>query len=188
MSEPSSELPKSTEIELLRQFWWLHDARWYQAVKARFGQDAANELNAEVMQFVARRVATLYARCTRLDLSGRDGSAKDVAGVLEALARLMFADTVRLESTDFGDDGTWDTVVSEHYALKMLKASRSLENYVCPCLELRGGWFEGLGVAAADSVVECKREGSAVCRFHARLGRDDGQGREHPTTTATADS
>lgn len=184
MSEPPSGFPESTEIELLRQFWWLHDARWYQAVKARFGQEAANELNAEVMQFVARRVATLYARYLRLRPLGEDGSAKDVAGTLEALAGLMFAGTVRLESTDFADDGTWDTVVSEHYALKMLKASRSLENYVCPCLELREGWFEGLGVTAADSVVECKREGAAVCRFRACLE----QGREDPAATATADS
>lgn len=180
MTEPRPGIPESTEAALLRQFWWLHDARWYQAVKSRFGQEAANELNAEVMQFVARRVATVYARICPVD---RNGSAKDVAETLESLARLMFAGTVRLESTDFADDGTWDTVVSEHYALKMLKASRSLENYRCPCLELRGGWFEGLGITAADAVVECMREGADVCRFRACLKQEQ----DEPTGTPSAD-
>ncbi|WP_436775341.1 hypothetical protein [Yinghuangia sp. YIM S09857] len=182
-SPSGTPIPAATEIELLRQFWWLHDARWYQAVKTRFGQDAANELNAEVMQFVARRVATLYARLTRLRPSDTAASAKDTAGTLEALAALMFAGTVRLESTDFGDDGTWDTVVSEHYALKMLRAGRSLDNYVCPCLELRAGWFEGIRVPAVDSVVECMRDGDAVCRFRACLTPEH----DEPAATATAD-
>ena len=46
----------------LRQSWWLHDARWYQGVAGRFGQAAANEINAEAMRFVARRIAAGYAR------------------------------------------------------------------------------------------------------------------------------
>ncbi|MDR3035830.1 MAG: hypothetical protein LBV78_22500, partial [Kitasatospora sp.] len=44
------------------QFWWLHDARWYQGVLKRFGQDAANEINAEAIRFVARRAAMWYRR------------------------------------------------------------------------------------------------------------------------------
>ncbi|MCF2528838.1 hypothetical protein [Yinghuangia soli] len=166
MTEARPGFPASAEPDLLRQFWWLHDARWYQAVKNRFGQDVANELNAEVMQFVARRVATVFAR--RFPV-GRDAAPQEVAEALEALARLMFAGTVRLASTEFAADGSWETEVSEHYALKMLKASRSLENYQCPCLELRGGWFEGLRVTAADEVVACMREGAEVCRFRACL-------------------
>ena len=53
----AQDLPLPDEVALLRQSWWLHDARWYQAVKTRFGQEAANELNAEVMQFVASRLS-----------------------------------------------------------------------------------------------------------------------------------
>ncbi len=51
----------------------------------------------------------------------------------------------------------------------MLKASRSLDDYQCPCLELRAGWFQGIGVQATDEVVECMREGASVCRFRACL-------------------
>ncbi|MEU2515905.1 hypothetical protein ABZ582_28450, partial [Streptomyces syringium] len=54
-------VPDLSENELtvaLRQFWWLHDARWYQGVKKRFGQEVANEINAEALRFVGRRVGT----------------------------------------------------------------------------------------------------------------------------------
>lgn len=169
MTPSDSGLPGTggaAEAALVRQFWWLHDARWYQAVKTRFGADAANELNAEVMQFVARRVATVYAR---MNPGESADTTKDVATTLESLARLMFAESVRLRATEFGDDGTWETEISEHFALKMLKATRSLAEYRCPCLELRGGWFEGLGITADDEVVACMREGAAVCRFRACL-------------------
>ncbi|MFY1675641.1 MULTISPECIES: hypothetical protein [unclassified Streptomyces] len=160
------EVPADEEIALLRQGWWLHDARWYQAVKNRFGQEAANELNAEVMRFVARRIAAVH---TRRHPVGDDPGPREVAGALEALARLMFTrEMVRLDSTAFDDDG-WETVVSEHFALRMLKASRSLDGYRCPCADLRAGWFEGIGVRASDEVVGCMREGDDVCRFRACL-------------------
>jgi hypothetical protein len=155
------------EVDLLRQSWWLHDARWYQAVKNRFGQEAANEINAEVMQFVARRVATSYAR---QHPTSETPTSTEVAATLETLARLMFSRAmVRLDSTEFDGEDTWDTVVSEHFALKMRKASRSLEGYECPCMQLRAGWFEAIGVQASDEVVECMREGDPVCRFRACL-------------------
>jgi hypothetical protein len=163
----TEDLPPSEEVALLRQSWWLHDARWYQAVKNRFGQEAANELNAEVMRFVARRVATSYARLHPVD---GDATSAEVAATLETLARLMFSRAmVRLDSTEFDDDNGWDTVVSEHFALRMLKASRSLDGYECPCMDLRAGWFEGIGVKASDEVVECMRDGAPVCRFRACL-------------------
>lgn len=46
------------------RLWWQHDANWYQGVAARFGQEAANEINAEAMGKVAlhvgQRVSRLY--------------------------------------------------------------------------------------------------------------------------------
>ncbi|MFJ8233171.1 hypothetical protein ACIQ9E_24985 [Streptomyces sp. NPDC094448] len=172
MRERAVEFPLSSEIALLRRSWWLHDARWYQAVKTRFGQEAANELNAEVMRFVARRVATLYSR--RKPTPPGSGP-REVAAVLQELAGLMFTRAmVRLDATEFDEaDGVWETEVSEHFALKMLAASRSLEGYDCPCLDLRAGWFEGIGVTADDEVVACMREGAASCRFRACLRAPD---------------
>jgi hypothetical protein len=102
--------------------------------------------------------------------TGDNATSAGVAATLEALARLMFTRSmVRLDSTEFDDDNGWETVVSEHFALRMLKASRSLEGYRCPCMELRAGWFEGIRVQVSDEVVECMRDGAPVCRFRACL-------------------
>lgn len=167
MTDTAPDLPLAKEVDLVRQGWWLHDARWYQAVKNRFGQEVANELNAEVMQFVARRVATVYARQRPVP---DNATSAEVAATLENLARLMFSRAmVRLDTTDVDGENTWETVVSEHFALRMLRASRSLAGYQCPCMQLRAGWFEGIGVQVSDETVECMREGAVVCRFRACL-------------------
>lgn len=149
------------DVDAMRKLWWLHDARWYQAVMARFGQDVANELNAQAMRFVARRVAIDHA-------APCGGGAKEVAVELDRLLGVMFADMVNAETTVL-DDTTMETVVTDHFALRMLRATRSLAGYRCPCLDLRGGWFEGMGVPADDEVLECQRDGAAACRFRACL-------------------
>jgi hypothetical protein len=149
------------DVDEMRKLWWLHDARWYQAVMARFGQDAANELNAQAMRFVARRVAIDHA-------APCPGGAKEVAVELDKLLGVMFADMVKAETT-VHDDTTMETVVTDHFALRMLRATRSLAGYRCPCLDLRGGWLEGMGVPVDDEVVECQRDGASVCRFRACL-------------------
>ena len=40
---------RARAMEVYRQ-WWLHDAHWYQGVAERFGQEVANEINAEALR------------------------------------------------------------------------------------------------------------------------------------------
>jgi hypothetical protein len=150
---------------LLRRFWWLHDARWYQGVAKRFGQDAANEVNAEAMRFVARRVAEAYAgqRALRPGLS-----AEELATALTAISEMMTGDSVAATNTVTGDD-SWETVITRNFALEMLDRAGSLEGYDCPCPQMREGWFEGLRTRVSDHRAECMRTGGSVCRFQSRV-------------------
>ncbi|GAA2133728.1 hypothetical protein GCM10009760_10210 [Kitasatospora kazusensis] len=151
------------------QFWWLHDARWYQGVLKRFGQDAANEINAEAVKFVARRVAAWHVRSNPVT---RDGLTPDeLAGHVAAALRLMGTGTMSEVTQQVLDEDSFETVVSKSFALRMLRAAGTLDGYDCPCLELRAGWFEGLRVDVEDSCVECQRTGGEVCRFRAELRR-----------------
>ncbi|MET9323105.1 hypothetical protein ABZX75_23330 [Streptomyces sp. NPDC003038] len=160
---PVSELENEL-TDALRQFWWLHDARWYQGVKKRFGQDVANEINAEAISFVSRRVGSWYEQ--------REGAPdpacpKELAAAVDGLTRVMTNERMLRSHTETDiEGGGVDTVITEHFALKMLKAARSLEGYDCPCLQMRGGWFQGLGVEVTDTAKECMRTGGSVCRFH----------------------
>lgn len=152
------------------QFWWLHDARWYQGVLKRFGQDAANEINAEAIKFVARRAAMWYRRQsgTKFD----EIPMKEFVELFGNVPPLMWTDDMYVADQVHLGEEEWESVVHFNYALKMLRAARALDGYECPCLEMRQGWFEGLGVSVCDSRVECLRTGGEACRFLAvRNGR-----------------
>ncbi|MFP8961050.1 hypothetical protein ACLIYP_10905 [Streptomyces nanhaiensis] len=161
---PGPASPDEPSADLLRQFWWLHDARWYQGVAQRFGQDAANEVNAEAMRFVARRIASAYAREQGL----RPGlSAAEAAAALTGISRLMTGDAVEAVNKVTGEE-SWETVVTRNFALEMLARAGTLEGYDCPCPQMREGWFEGLRTEVVDHRVECMRTGGTACRFQSR--------------------
>ncbi|WP_308346917.1 L-2-amino-thiazoline-4-carboxylic acid hydrolase [Streptomyces sp. ISL-66] len=158
---PGPADPAGPSADLLRQFWWLHDARWYQGVARRFGQDAANEINAEAMQFVTRRIASAYAREKGL---GPELSAAELAAALTGISELMTGDGVEAANKITGED-SFETAVTRNFALEMLARAGTLEGYDCPCPQMRAGWFEGLKTEVDDHRVECLRTGGAACRF-----------------------
>ncbi|GAA1970724.1 hypothetical protein [Kitasatospora viridis] len=165
MTEHPPEL--DAELEQVFRHWWLHDARWYQGVRKRYGQQAANEINAEAVAFVGRRVAADYLRANPEQASAP--SSAELAERIDAVLALMGADRMSQVSQHVIDDRTVETVVTKSFALQMLRAARALEGYECPCLELRASWFEGLRVPVSDCRLECQREGSETCRFRAEL-------------------
>ncbi|MFE2940708.1 hypothetical protein ACFXKG_16840 [Streptomyces sp. NPDC059255] len=169
---PAYEAVEPTGAEI-QQFWWLHDARWYQGVLNRFGQEAANEINAEAVRFVGRRVASWYSRSRP---SKEEPSAAELAAQVADLLALMGSNGRSEVAQQVLDDDEWETVVGKSFPLLMLRAAGTLEGYECPCLELRAGWFEGLRVPVRDSCVECQRTTGSVCRFKARILRDGEDG------------
>ncbi|MFI1305019.1 hypothetical protein [Streptomyces sioyaensis] len=186
--QPATTPVDALENELtvaLRQFWWLHDARWYQGVKKRFGQEVANEINAEALRFVGRRVGSWYAN--------REGtpdvcSPAALRDVIESITRIMTNEDMMRSHTEPDPDGGGgiQTVITEHFALRMLRAARSLEGYDCPCLDMRGGWFEGFGVDVRDENRECMRTGGAVCRFHTESAAAESAAAESVDTGSAA--
>ena len=57
----SGDVHRATLMEVYRK-WWAHDAHWYQGVAKRFGQQAANEINAEALRQVAVQVGNSVGR------------------------------------------------------------------------------------------------------------------------------
>lgn len=151
--------------------WWLHDARWYQGVRKRYGQDVANEINAEAILFVARRAARRYAGLHGLDFPAMPMS--ELVKRFAELVRLLWTEQMTdVEHVDLGG-GEFESVVRKHFALDMLRAARSLDGYECPCMQMRAGLFEGAGLDVADRRLECQRTGGDVCRFRAVVRRGD---------------
>ncbi|WP_412542570.1 hypothetical protein R8Z50_08780 [Longispora sp. K20-0274] len=152
-----------------QQFWWLHDARWYQGVARRFGQRAANEINAEALRFVSRRVAAWCAR--RYGIALTDQSMERFLEEFARIPQTMWADgAITVEEIPRGENA-WESVLTNSFVLKMLRAAKSLDGYECPCLQMRAGWWEGLGLTVRDTVVDCARTGGDACRFRAEVDR-----------------
>ncbi|TDB81872.1 L-2-amino-thiazoline-4-carboxylic acid hydrolase [Micromonospora sp. KC721] len=176
--KPMTDKPAANEPvpNQLFQWWWLHDARWYQEVAARFGFEAANEINAKALKFVSARVARSVAQGL-----GKPVDELEWLDVVDAFARcptLMWPP--ELVDFDCEPTGPGEFVVHSrrNFALSMLRRAGTLEHYQCPCLRMREGWFEGLGLRPVENRVEqCMREGASCCTFVARV---DGYGAEEP--------
>jgi hypothetical protein len=161
----SDQMPEETIAAELRGFWWLHDARWYQGVLRRFGPEVANEINTEALQFVCRRIARWYRTTHGLDFTQMP-MAEFVKRFAE-IPQISWTEKMMAVEHHALSEDEWETVISEHFVLKMLKAARSVESYRCICPEMRAAWFEGIGVSMTDRRLECMLEGAKVCRFRA---------------------
>ncbi|MGW1616866.1 hypothetical protein ACWCQZ_47300 [Streptomyces sp. NPDC002285] len=169
MTNPCSTSISETDPPYL-QFWWLHDARWYQGVLKRFGAEAANEINEEAARFVARRVGRWCVRHYDIRLKGR--SIEEFLARFALIQQVMFPDDghMRVQHTVLSDS-EWETVITDIFPKRMLRAAGTLDGYQCPCMAMRSGWFEAVGVDGHDQRLECELQGGDACRFRMQISR-----------------
>jgi hypothetical protein len=152
------------EIMDVYRLWWLHDARWYQGVAARFGQEVANEINAEALRFVAARVGRQVAR-------GSGGAVtrapiEQVRELYDQCAEKMFPNELRDGQTRVLDDDLVELTMRQNFALVMVRMAGSMDGYQCPCTEIHAGWSEGLGLELSENrATGCLRHGDQQCRL-----------------------
>ncbi|MFJ5222696.1 hypothetical protein [Streptomyces sp. NPDC088400] len=162
---------RAQTVEAYR-LWWQHDAHWYQGVASRFGQEAANEINAEALRKVAAHVGQRVGR-----RSGAFPDSGDSRKDLEELRRRfdecgdrMFPPELRNASTEVEDDDLIVLTLRRNFAITMVRMAGSLDGYRCPCTDIHAGWSEGLGVTLTENRAEsCLRNGDKACRLLMRV-------------------
>jgi hypothetical protein len=163
-----SAVPVEPTAAQLWRWWWLHDGCWYDRTVALCGVERANEINRQVLRFVAQRVARTVARTAQRRIGQMPWP--DVVQLYVSCPRLMWP--ARLLQADYRitGPGRFEANVVRNYALTMLLRHGGLDGYRCPCLDLRQGWFEGLGLPVVEDVcVQCLRTGGSACTFLARV-------------------
>ncbi|MFI1355261.1 hypothetical protein ACH4TV_17070 [Streptomyces sp. NPDC020898] len=177
------------------RLWWQHDANWYQGVASRFGQEAANELNAEALRKVATHVGQRVGR-----LSGPLPDTGDTRKDLEELRRRydecgdrMFPPELRNASTEVEDVGEDDGLIvltlRRSFAVTMVRMAGSLDGYRCPCTDIHAGWSEGLGVTLTENRAEaCLRDGDKACRLLMRVATPVSPVSTTPVSTTTEEN
>lgn len=175
-----NETPDEPSTRDLYQWWWLHDAQWYQGVARRFGPEVANEINAEALKFVAQRVARGVAKRLGKPV-GELEWPEVVAAFGQCPDRMWPAGLVDYEYEVSGE-GRFEVVIRNSFTFAMLRRAGSLETYECPCVQMREGWFEGLGLKTAENrITRCILKGAATCHLVAEVegypDRSDGSDR-----------
>ena len=165
MTEPQTGAGPESRPEVMEVYrqWWLHDARWYQGVAKRFGQPAANEINAEAMRYVAVHIGQRVAR-------QRGGAGPtpidELRNRYDACASRMFPAELRDGGVEVLDDDTVELTMRRNFAVTMVRMAGSLPGYECPCTDIHAGWSEGLGIELAENrALGCLRHGDPACRL-----------------------
>lgn len=154
-------------MEVYRQ-WWAHDAHWYQGVAKRFGQQVANEINAEALRQVALQVGRGVAR-RRGELPAEDGMA-ELRHRYDECGERMFPRELRSAGTEVVGGDTVELTIRRNFAISMLRMAGSLDGYECPCPDIHAGWSEGLGVTLTENrATACLRSGDPACRLVMRV-------------------
>ncbi|MES4902023.1 MULTISPECIES: hypothetical protein [unclassified Streptomyces] len=154
------------------RLWWQHDAHWYQGVAKRFGQQVANEINAEAMRKIALKVGQQVARrCGALPDSGDSGKdLEELRRRYDECGDRMFPRELRNASTEVAGDDLIVLTLRRNFAITMVRMAGSLEGYQCPCTDVHAGWSEGLGVTLSENrATSCLREGDAACHLLMRV-------------------
>ena len=115
-------------MEVYRQ-WWAHDAHWYQGVARRFGQEVANEINAEALRQVALQVGRGVAR-RRGELPDEDGMA-ELRRRYDECGERMFPRELRSAGTEVVDDDTVELTVRRNFAISRLEGPTGSETKTC---------------------------------------------------------
>ena len=155
-------------MDVYRQ-WWLHDARWYQEVAKRFGHEAANEINAQALRYVAVQAG----RRIRRQFGARPAADREeLRQRYDACADWMFPAELRVGGTEVLDNGDIELTMRQNFAVTMVRMAGSLDGYDCPCTEIHAGWSEGLGVELTrNCATACLRQGDPACRL--LMGMED---------------
>lgn len=160
--------PSQPTLADLYQWWWLHDAQWYQGVLRRFGPEAANEINAEALRFVAQRVARAVAKKLRAPVAELDWD--EVVAAFGACPDQMWPAGLVEYTYQVTAPGEFEVTIEKSFTFSMLRRAGSLQTYECPCLDMRAGWFEGLGLQPErNEITRCILKGARNCHLVARV-------------------
>lgn len=143
--------------------WWAHDGMWYQAIAKECGYEIANRVNQQCIQRMAVRVMQNLVRSEAVDPIAIDVNV--VADLYMKATYAMWPDEwVNTELKITGPDSL-SVSVHRNFALGLIHQSGAIDKYECPCLQVREGWFQVLGVPYTQGRSACKMHNSSSCDF-----------------------
>lgn len=148
MTVEPGHLPQGEREDLIRTAWYSHDARWYNAVAAECGVQAANAANRRaIRQAGAVEARRLHARL----------GLPPVRSIPEFFAftkagRDLFVGPIVEMSLAQRDAARYEVEVTRCFAADQIGRAGLADQYECGIFDRIQGWHEGLGLPLAEDV------------------------------------
>lgn len=164
----------SAEQDLLRRCWYWHDARWFAAVAAEFGIDAANRINR------ANVLALGQVEMRRLMKARGIERAVGIAEALQlyddALELYVPSTFMEADVEAVGCDG-YDVAMRRCYVHENIVRAGIASTYECAVFDRLRGWHDAWGLPLAEPTPSrtCALADGRECRQRFTIARDGSQ-------------
>jgi len=151
--EMLSSIPAANKLEMVRNNWMSHDARWQMLIVKNYGWDAGNKLNQEAIKQMGRIM--MYRMMNALDISKVE-NAEELINLMLSVITLNFPTHQEGEFEMLIESESSIKIVghycSTHENIKKVKAE---DKYKCGCFPLREGFFSALQLEVEQECQKC---------------------------------
>jgi hypothetical protein len=165
-----ARLPAEERERLIRSAWYSHDARWFNAVAAEFGIEAANRLNRRAVRELGKVEARRLAAALGIERANDLGEFLPFLETARAL--LVPGEMIELEVGEAGANG-YAVEVRRCFVAENVARAGIAEVYECAVFDRLWAWHEGAGLplAAEPAPGKCAFAEGRPCRRTFELAR-----------------
>ena len=170
MNEEGRQLDEAAEHDLLRRCWYWHDARWFAAVAAEFGIDAANRLNrANVLALGQVEMRRLMKALGVEHVDGIDEAMR----LYEEARRLYVPSSFIEADIEAVDDVGYDVAMRRCYVHENIVRAGIASTYECAVFDRIAGWHDAWGLPLAQPMPArtCALAAGRACRQRFTIDR-----------------
>jgi hypothetical protein len=163
MPDDRKKLTPEEREALLRRAWYGHDGRWFAAVAAEYGLDAANRLNRAALRAASRGEMRGIARAFGVERAAdldQFFELFDVGAEVFVPRSLMEFEVRRL------NDRSYEARFERCFVHENVTRAGIGEHYVCAVFERLAGWHEALGLPLEEEppALPCAKARGEECR------------------------
>lgn len=158
-----NSIPNEQKIEMLRNNWISHDAKWQMQVVKNFGWEVGNKLNQETIKEMGRIM--MYRMINTLGVSKIQ--------TIEVLKTLLIA--VITLSYPSAPKNIFQVICKSKSALLIriekcsthenIKKVGATQQYECACFALRSGFFKALNLNVEQTCQKSLMKGDNKCEI-----------------------
>ncbi len=170
MNGQGRQLDESAEQELLRRCWYWHDARWFAAVAAEFGIDAANRINRANVLALGRVEMRRLMKARRIE---HVGGIDEAMRVYEEARRLYVPSSFMEACIEAVNDVGYDVAMRRCYVHENIVRAGIASTYECAVFDRIAGWHEAWGLPLAQPMPArtCALAAGRECRQRFTIDR-----------------